>query len=132
MKITKLKTRYGEFGSPVSTDLETIIERMRSEDSKAATETIRRAALQLRLMMATVPAVLCHLWQGWAGTSQHVHPAPTAQHPLPQGYAERQRNEAARVAGTIHHAGFCRCKRRDAEGGGALFLQWRCDTMGFR
>ena len=51
MKITKLKTRYGEFGSPVSTDLETIIERMRSEDSKAATETIRRAALQLRLMM---------------------------------------------------------------------------------
>ena len=51
MKITKLKTRYGEFGSPVSTELEAIVERMRSEDSKVATETIRRATLQLRLMM---------------------------------------------------------------------------------
>ena len=51
MKITKLKTQYGEFGSPVSTDLEAIIERMRSEETKAAADTIRKATLNLRLLM---------------------------------------------------------------------------------
>ena len=29
MKITKIKTRMGEFGAPVSTELEAIVERMR-------------------------------------------------------------------------------------------------------
>ena len=51
MKITKIKTKYGEFGTPVSTELETIVERMRSEDTKADAERIRNVALQSRLMM---------------------------------------------------------------------------------
>ena len=51
MKITKIKTRYGEFGSPVSTELDVIVERMRSEDTKADAERIRSMALQSRLMM---------------------------------------------------------------------------------
>ena len=49
MKITKLKTQYGEFGSPVSTDLDTVIERMRSEETKAAADAIRKATLNMRL-----------------------------------------------------------------------------------
>ena len=51
MKITKIKTKYGEFGTPVSTELEAVVERMRSEDTKADAERIRNVALQSRLMM---------------------------------------------------------------------------------
>ena len=51
MKITKVKTRLGEFGSPVSTELDAIVERMRSEDTKADVERIRGVALHSRLMM---------------------------------------------------------------------------------
>ena len=51
MKITKVKTRFGEFGSPVSTELDAIVERMRSEDTKADVERIRGVALHSRLMM---------------------------------------------------------------------------------
>ena len=52
MKITKLKTNAGEFGKPVSTELDAVVERMRSEDTKAAAERIRSIALQSRLAMA--------------------------------------------------------------------------------
>ena len=51
MKITKIKTKVGAFGSPVSTELEAIVERLRSEDTKAATERLRNVALQSRLMI---------------------------------------------------------------------------------
>ncbi|MBQ9650155.1 MAG: hypothetical protein IJV25_07000 [Prevotella sp.] len=51
MKITKIKTKLGEFGTPVSTELETVVERMRSEDTKEAATRIRNSALQSRLMM---------------------------------------------------------------------------------
>ncbi|MCR5365025.1 MAG: hypothetical protein K6E67_02615 [Prevotella sp.] len=51
MKITKLKTKYGEFGKPVSTELEAVVERMRSEDTKAAADKIRMVALHSRLAM---------------------------------------------------------------------------------
>ena len=51
MKITKLKTNIGEFGTPVSTELDAVVERMRSEDTKAATDRIRAVALQSRLAM---------------------------------------------------------------------------------
>ncbi|MBR0262985.1 MAG: hypothetical protein IJQ60_03790 [Prevotella sp.] len=51
MKITKIKTKYGEFGSPVSTGLDAIVERMRSETIKSDAERIRNIALQSRLMM---------------------------------------------------------------------------------
>lgn len=50
MKITKIKTKYGEFGSPVSTDLDAVVERMRSEETKAAGDKIRHVALHMRLM----------------------------------------------------------------------------------
>ena len=52
MKITKLKTKIGEFGTPVSTELDAVVERMRSEDTKAATDRIRAIALRSRLAMA--------------------------------------------------------------------------------
>ena len=51
MKITKIKTKIGEFGSPVSTELEAIVERMRSKDTKAAADRIRHVAMQSRLLM---------------------------------------------------------------------------------
>ena len=51
MKITKIKTKYGEFGSPVSTELDAVVERMRSESIKADAERILNIALQSRLMM---------------------------------------------------------------------------------
>ena len=51
MKITKIKTKYGEFGSPVTTGLEAIVERMRSENTKADAERVRNIALQSRMMM---------------------------------------------------------------------------------
>ena len=51
MKITKIKTRMGEFGAPVSTELEAIVERMRSEETKDAAEKIGRVALLSRLAM---------------------------------------------------------------------------------
>ena len=51
MKITKIKTKYGEFGSPVSTELDAIVERMRSETIKVDAERIQNVALHSRLMM---------------------------------------------------------------------------------
>ena len=51
MKITKVRTKLGEPLSPVSTELETIIERMRSETIKPAADKIARNAMASRLMM---------------------------------------------------------------------------------
>ena len=52
MKITKIKTRIGEFGSPISVELSTIVERMRSDVTKPAAERIAAVALTSRLAMA--------------------------------------------------------------------------------
>ena len=52
MKITKIKTKGGAFGSPVSTELDTIVERMRSEETKAAADLIAKGCLHSRLAMA--------------------------------------------------------------------------------
>ena len=41
MKITKIKTKAGTFGSPVSTELGTIVERMQSADIKASADRIK-------------------------------------------------------------------------------------------
>ena len=51
MKITKLKTKLGEFGAPVSTELEAVVERMRSDVTKVSADKIRMVALQSRLAM---------------------------------------------------------------------------------
>lgn len=51
MKITKIKTRLGEFGAPVTTELDTIVERMRSPKTKEAADPIARITLHSRLMM---------------------------------------------------------------------------------
>ena len=51
MKITKIKTRLGEFGAPVTTELDSIVERMRSPKTKEATDPIARITLHSRLMM---------------------------------------------------------------------------------
>ena len=51
MKITKLKTRIGAFGKPVSTELEVVVKRMRSGETKDAAEKIQRVALKSRLDM---------------------------------------------------------------------------------
>ena len=52
MKITKIKTRMGELGAPVSVELSAIVERMRSEETKAAADRIATVALSSRLAMA--------------------------------------------------------------------------------
>ena len=52
MKITKIKTRIGELGAPISVELSAIVERMRSEESKGAADRIAAVALASRLAMA--------------------------------------------------------------------------------
>ena len=52
MKITRIKTEMGAFCTPVSTELDTIVERMRSEKTKKDAEIIASMAMQLRLMAA--------------------------------------------------------------------------------
>ena len=52
MNITKIKTKIGEFGVPVTTKLEAIVERMRSEDTKATADRIRAITMRSRLAMA--------------------------------------------------------------------------------
>ena len=49
MKITKIRTKLGELHSPVSTELEAVVERMRSEDTKAVANKITAIALNSRL-----------------------------------------------------------------------------------
>lgn len=51
MKITKIKTKAGTFGSPVSAELGAIVERMQSADIKASADRIAAIALHSRLMM---------------------------------------------------------------------------------
>ena len=49
MKITKIRTRMGEFGSPVSTEISAIVEQMRSQTTKEVAARIAATALQQRL-----------------------------------------------------------------------------------
>ncbi len=51
MKITKIKTSSGLFGTPISVELDTIVERMRSPKTKEVADTIAAIALQSRLAM---------------------------------------------------------------------------------
>ena len=51
MKITKIKTKAGTFGSPVSAELGAIVERMQSADIKVSADRIAAIALHSRLMM---------------------------------------------------------------------------------
>ena len=51
MKITKIRTKMGELQSPVSTELEAVVESMRSDDTKQAADVIARDAMYSRLMM---------------------------------------------------------------------------------
>jgi len=51
MKITKVKTKIGEFGTPVSTEISAVVEQIRSEKAKAAATRIASIALRSRLMM---------------------------------------------------------------------------------
>ena len=51
MKITKVRTKLGEPLSPISTELEAIVERIRSEATKPAADRIVRNAMASRLMM---------------------------------------------------------------------------------
>lgn len=50
MKITKIKTKVGELGSPVSEELSAIVERMRSGNNKEAAGRIANSARLSRLM----------------------------------------------------------------------------------
>ena len=52
MKITKVKTKIGEFGHPITVELSTIVERMRSGATKQAADRIAQVALASRLAMA--------------------------------------------------------------------------------
>ena len=52
MKITKIITKGGTFRSPVSTELDTIVERMRSDETKPAANIIAQGCLHSRLAMA--------------------------------------------------------------------------------
>ena len=49
MKITKIKTRMGRFGAPVTTDLDAVVERMRSPKTKEAADRIAAIALRSRI-----------------------------------------------------------------------------------
>ena len=51
MKITKIKTSLGQFGSPVTTELSVVVERMRSPQTKEAADRIASIALRSRIAM---------------------------------------------------------------------------------
>ena len=51
MKITKVNTKAGELGMPVSTELSAVVERMRSPKTQEAASRIAAIALQSRLAM---------------------------------------------------------------------------------
>ena len=51
MKITKIKTTYGTLGAPVSVEMDTIVEKMRSPKTKVVADRIAAIALQSRLAM---------------------------------------------------------------------------------
>ena len=51
MKITKVKTKIGQFGAPVSTELSAVVERMRSEAIKDAAAQVANVALRSRLIV---------------------------------------------------------------------------------
>ncbi|MBR2237207.1 MAG: hypothetical protein IJ887_04935 [Prevotella sp.] len=51
MKITKIKTSFGTFGAPVSVEMDTIVEKMRSPKTKELADRIAAIALQSRLAM---------------------------------------------------------------------------------
>ena len=51
MKIAKVKTTGGLFKKPVTTDLDSVVERMQSPKTKEAVNRIARVAMQSRLMM---------------------------------------------------------------------------------
>ena len=51
MKITKMKTTLGTFGTPLSVELDTVVEKMRLEKTKAEADGIATVALQSRLAM---------------------------------------------------------------------------------
>ena len=51
-KLTKIKTVIGELGTPVTTDMETIVEQMRSDETRDAARRVRAVALQQRLAIA--------------------------------------------------------------------------------
>ena len=51
MKITKIKTTMGNFGSPIATELSAIVERMRSPKTKEAADRIAAIAMRSRLAM---------------------------------------------------------------------------------
>ena len=49
MKITKIKTKAGAFGAPTTTDLDDVVERMRSPKTKEAADRVAAVALKSRL-----------------------------------------------------------------------------------
>ena len=51
MKITKIKTKLGTFGNPVSVEIRAIVERMRSPRTKEVADRIAAIALRSRLAM---------------------------------------------------------------------------------
>lgn len=52
MKITKIKTRAGEFGTPFSIELSDVVELMRSEKTKEAAAPVTKGCIHSRLAMA--------------------------------------------------------------------------------
>ena len=51
MKITKIRTKLGEFQTPVTTDIALVVARMRSEETKKAADLIAHNAMASRLAM---------------------------------------------------------------------------------
>ena len=51
MKITKIRTKLGEFQTPVTTDIDLVVARMRSEETKKAADLIAHNAMASRLAM---------------------------------------------------------------------------------
>ena len=48
-KITKVKTKIGELGTPVTTEFETVVERMRSDATSDAAKRVASVVLHYRL-----------------------------------------------------------------------------------
>ena len=85
MKITKIRTKAGEFGAPVSTELSTIVERMRSDDTKTAGNLIAAGTLQSRLAIAQgMPWMLNGKKWRWSSTGCFTVPVRRDRKSVPK------------------------------------------------
>ena len=144
MKITKLKTKLGTFGSPVSTELSNMVERMRSEDIKDAADRLRTIALQSRLAIGQgtpryylkdadqLPYLLFSATFGKAGLDSPNTFTSLLMLNIPCPDGHRQVEEIKRRVSQVPYTVLAFEGSSDAQGRRALRIPGRCNSLDIR